>query len=67
MDDTPSNRNSITITVERILDNIPENLFWPGEWAKHQACLILYPHNSGTFRLQPAQEQGTLVFHFITS
>ena len=53
MDDTPATR---------ILDDIPANLFWPGEWAEHQACLILYPHNTSTFRLQPAQEQGTLVF-----
>jgi len=31
----------------------------PAEWEKHQACLILYPHNPSTFREDciPAQEQ----------
>ena len=31
----------------------------PAEWEPHSACLLLYPHNGGTFRLdcRPAQEQ----------
>lgn len=36
---------------------IPTSLRMPGEWEKHHACLILYPHNPETFRLSEAQEE----------
>ena len=29
----------------------------PAEWTDHQACLILYPHNPSTFRLEAARRQ----------
>lgn len=31
--------------------------YMPAEWEPHEACLILYPHNSDTFRLPQAQKE----------
>lgn len=30
---------------------------WPAEWSPHAACILLYPHNPGTFRLDRARPE----------
>ena len=35
----------------------PCSLLMPAEWAPHSACLILFPHNPQTFRLERAQAE----------
>ncbi|KAG7371985.1 agmatine deiminase [Nitzschia inconspicua] len=36
---------------------IPPPLHMPAEWSPHSACLILYPHNPQTFRLEKVQQE----------
>ena len=35
---------------------LPQGMLMPAEWEPHRACLILYPHNPQTFRLDQAQK-----------
>ena len=44
---------------------LPTNLHMPAEWEPHRCCLILYPHNRQTFRLDKAQAQFDLVIRAI--
>ena len=37
----------------------------PAEWEYHKGCIILYPHNVETFRLQQVQEQIHYLIHSI--
>jgi agmatine/peptidylarginine deiminase len=40
-------------------DDDDDNLFlyMPAEWTNHSACLILFPHNIGTFRVEKASKE----------
>jgi agmatine deiminase len=38
-------------------EDIPSGLIMPAEWERHRACLILYPHNPKTYRLELAQKE----------
>lgn len=38
---------------------------WPAEWEPHSACLILWPHNPGTFRLEAARAEFTQLIRTI--
>jgi agmatine deiminase len=44
---------------------VPTNLHMPAEWEPHSCCLILYPHNAMTFRLDKAQAQFDMVIEAI--
>jgi agmatine deiminase len=32
-------------------DRSSSTITWPAEWGPHSACILLYPHNPGTYRL----------------
>jgi agmatine deiminase len=38
-------------------DNGDLFLYMPAEWTNHSACLILFPHNIGTFRVEKASKE----------
>jgi agmatine deiminase len=37
--------------------SLPKDLHMPAEWEAHSRCIILYPHNNLTFRLEKAQAE----------
>jgi agmatine deiminase len=37
--------------------SLPKDLYMPAEWEPHRHCIILYPHNRQTFRLEKAQAE----------
>ena len=51
--------NTVATTIQTICQNLPKDGKWlmPAEWALHQACLILFPHNPRTYRLEQARQQ----------
>jgi agmatine deiminase len=58
----PSVASAVTVESlcpKTLLDvgNGEGSLIMPAEWTPHQACLILFPHNPQTFRLEPAQKE----------
>jgi agmatine deiminase len=48
-------------------DDHEDLLYMPAEWSPHDACLILFPHNPQTFRLELAQHQVLQVAHAIAT
>jgi agmatine deiminase len=44
-----------------------QKLFMPAEWAPHEACLLLYPHNPQSYRLDIAQEKVHLIAQAIVN
>jgi agmatine deiminase len=59
---SPADVGTILASISRISDDEiagspPPSLRMPAEWSPHAACLILFPHNRQTFRLERAQRE----------
>ena len=47
------------------ISSLPTELTMPAEWAPHDGCIILYPHNPHTFPLEQAQAEVDEVIQII--
>jgi len=57
---TNTDEHEVATEFETILSSLSSesyNYFMPAEWEKHSACLILFPHNPDTFRVEKASQE----------
>ncbi len=57
---TSADENEVTAGFEAILSSLSSksyNYRMPAEWEHHSACLILFPHNPDTFRVEKAAQE----------